>query len=97
MVVIAAILIGLISNWSVIGRAVVGCSWINTGGIKRREVEEEVVAEVVAEAAAEAVVEVAAEAAAGCRRSAKDRWDRPFLFSYIYRVRKAVKKKGKKY
>ena len=55
--------------------------WINMGGIRRREVEEEVVAEAVAEAAAEVVVEVAW--VIGCRRAAKDHRDCPFLFSYI--------------
>jgi predicted NBD/HSP70 family sugar kinase len=76
------ILIGLISNWSVIGWIAVGRGWIDTGGIRRREAEGEAVAEVAAEAVAEAVAEVVAEVAAeaaaevvwfiGRRRSAKD-------------------------
>jgi hypothetical protein len=52
--------------------------------------------EVAAEVAAEVVMEVVVEVAVGCQRSVKDRRDRPFLFSYIYRVRKVVKKRGKK-
>ena len=56
MVAIAAILIGLISNWSVIGRTVVGCGRINTGGIRRREVEGEVVTGIAAGVAAGAAV-----------------------------------------
>ena len=48
------------------------------------------------EAAAEAVAEVVVAIVwvIGCGRSAKGRrWDRPFLFSYVYRVRKVVSKK----
>ena len=61
------------------------------------EVTAKVVMEVAVEAAVEVVVEVVVEAAIGYQRSAKDCQGLLFLFSCIYRVRKAVKKKGKKY
>ena len=65
-----AILIGPISNWSVIGRAVVGRGWINIGGIRRREVEGEAVVVAAAVTAAVAAVVIVWFIAYG--RSAKD-------------------------
>ena len=75
------IVIGPVSNWPVIGWTVVGRGWINTGGIKRREVEKEATAEVVAEVVAAIV---AAAVWLGCGSSAKGyHWDCPLLFPYI--------------
>ena len=77
------IVIGPRSSCSAIGRTVVGYSWIDIGGIRGEAAAEEV-AEVVAEVVAAIVWFI------DCGRSAKGRWDRLFLFSYIYRVRKVV-------
>ena len=51
------------------------CGWVNTSGIR---------GEAAVEAVATAVWFI------GCRKSIKSYWDRLFLFSYIYRVRKVV-------
>ena len=56
---------GLISNWSVIGRTAVGCGQIDTGGIRRREVAAEAAAGAATGAAAGAATGAAAGAAAG--------------------------------
>jgi hypothetical protein len=72
------VVIGPRSSCSAIGRTVVGRGWIDTGGIRRREVEGEAAAEAAAEVVAAAIWGI------GCGRSAKGRRrDRPFLFSYI--------------
>jgi hypothetical protein len=73
------VVIGLRSGCSAIGRTIVGCGWINIGGIR-------------GEAAAEAVAEVVVAVVwfIDCGRPAKGCWDCLFLFSYIYRVRKVV-------
>ena len=65
------------SSFAGIFNAAAGRGWIDTGGIRRREVEGEAAAEVAAEVAAVVVWFMA------CGRSAEDRRDRPFLFSYI--------------
>src|SRR6266581_1897267 len=64
------------SSFAGIFNTAAGRGWIDTGGIRRGEVGGVVAAVVVWFIAG--------------GRSAKDCWDRPFLFSYIYRVRKAA-------
>ena len=62
------VVIGLISNWPVMGWTVVGCGWIDTGGrgwINTGSIR----GEAAAEAAAEAVAAIGWFI--GCRRSTK--------------------------